>query len=831
MNPELKKIFEKASKPPQAEEVFAKETSDEVDAQDIFSGDEEFFETLENAGQPSIVTQITEATNVAVKSVTKFFSTTHIILIVNLLAITVILAYLLLRSPVASQVPQAQSAAPDKAQTQEVVTKAVSVETPESLKVTGRTAEALDKAVSWEVAEQLWNRRQYAEAYYVFNQLSDNLITNIPSEKFLKDFLELKMALCIQKTDDQAGLSRLFTSSLQSRSPVVRALANYNLVFAENRNRQYMNARKRAYQTMALLKTFQDDFSPNFEADCYFMLAEALTRQVLLLSSGNSQVPGSENTDELPGEMWSDTLRIESVPEMSQDDLRGFLQAGVYQLSEGAVTPQISKNENLNVGSQFSAVSVEAPLEEILAKYGSRAGMNIIWQDSSLTVRKKPITLCLPAEGRQVIPEIAAGSAGLIARFNGDEVFIYNPDSYIDLDEHKAMLTKEAISVWRRFLQKYRGDHRSANAHFALGLLHEHAGEIVNAMGQYKLTATAYSENPLAPFALLNSSKLKTQMHDYTGARQGLDELLIHYPDCKVVDEASLYLAEATMSDKLYDQAIKRFKKVFNLDLNSQSQRNAAFGLGRCYFEINEHEEARKWLVLAIKQSTDSADHRLQSAYFMLGKVNIELKDYKQASQALRNALGNSAHKAEYIKITLELVASEISQERFLVALNLLESIPASKLSQENACEVLIAKARIFRAISITDSAISLLRRKIEFIADSFLRAKLSFELAKCYVDSGDLRIARKEIADCLSEFPAGILATEANLLLARICIELNDHTQAKNICLKIVATAADEEMKRQALNLLGKAYTNLKQYSKAAQAHAGIYDRIGVMP
>ncbi len=109
--------------------------------------------------------------------------------------------------------------------------------------------------------------------------------------------------------------------------------------------------------------------------------------------------------------------------------------------------------------------------------------------------------------------------------------------------------------MWQRFLLRYRGDHRTPNAHYCLGQLYTISDQTPTALGEYKLLATQYSNNPLAPYALLGSSRIKTNLQDYTGAQDDLNEFLIRYPNSKIMDEALLHLAEATMNNGSYAEA------------------------------------------------------------------------------------------------------------------------------------------------------------------------------------------------------------------------------------------------------------------------------------
>ncbi len=809
-------IFNKASKGPDASDIFAIPPVKDVSAEDMFDADEKTLKALNKKPAQRIVEVAADTVSSSAK---RFFTATHIILIINILALTGILVYLVARPQVVTI--QGPIAAAEEVQEPDhtIVDESVSARSP--LEIDERTAEALDEAASLQMAEALFKTRDYEKAFYVYQRLADNLTSNIPADEFLKDYMHLRMALCLQQGGDQSELSEMFHVSLNSKSPVVRAMANYYLIFVEAENKQYLKARRRAYKTLSLLKAFDDGFSPMMEADCYFIIAESLTRHVLLLTNAS---------DDLPGKMWMDTLRIETIPMMRQQQLRSFLQSGVYQLSEGALTPQIRQNKHASVGSQWTAIAMETPIEEMISHFAASVDLNISWQNTDEAVRRRPVTVYLPGTSSQFISEFSIGSTGLIAQMQDEDISIYDPDQYDDLREHKRILIKEAISVWRRFPLRYRGDHRTANAHYAMGLLFEKGGEYVAALGSYKLLASNYSNNPLAPYALLNSSTLKTDMKNYTGAKNDLTELLTQYPDTVLADQATLHLATATMRIGNYKDAMRLFKKVYNINLNNLAQCDAAYGLANCYYLTRDHSQAQKWITLAIKLTSNSSDHRLPNAYFMLGKTNIKLKEFEKASAALKNALSSTTPDEEYLNIIINLVEAEVKQGKYVVALNILENVPIEQLAQELACKVLVAKAVIMRDIELVDSSISMLRRKIEFIADPKLRALLSFELAKSYVVVGDLNFAKKELIENLGNLPAGSDELNlANIILIDTCMKLKNYDQARHAALQYLNSQPPEKERKQVSNMLGRIYTKLDQLDKAALAYAGIFAKTGV--
>ena len=52
-----------------------------------------------------------------------------------------------------------------------------------------------------------------------------------------------------------------------------------------------------------------------------------------------------------------------------------------------------------------------------------------------------------------------------------------------------------------------------------------------DAIAEYKLVANRFSQISSAPYALMNSSQLKAEIHDYQGAREDLKQLIQQYPD------------------------------------------------------------------------------------------------------------------------------------------------------------------------------------------------------------------------------------------------------------------------------------------------------------
>lgn len=685
----------------------------------------------------------------------------------------------------------------------------------ESVQLSNTTIQALEGSISLRSANALYKAEDYFKACYIYDRLRDNLMTNDLADACLDDYLAMKMALCLQKTQEQELMLALFTQAMESRSPVVRALTYYNLSFLQMHNQQFLHARTSAYRALALMASFDETMPGTVESDCYFLAAEALTRYILKIQN---------NSEGLPGRLWSNTIPVTEVPLEDPDSLKAFLYRGIEEINAGAVAPKITYSPQREAGAQWSAVCVKAPMEEVLWKYGSMANLNMNWADSDPGIRNRPVTLYLPMTSGTYLAEVAVGSVGLLWRYDGEAASLYDPETYTDFDSHRQALTAETVAIWQRFLLWYRGDHRTPNAHYALGVLYTIWDQEATALGEFKLISSQYPHNPLAPYSLLYLSKLKTNLKDFEGARTDLNDLLMQYPDSRIVDEASLYLAEATMASGLYEDARRMFEKVYRMNFGPATRCRAAYGLGRCVYEQGDYPAAQEWLSRAIDLTESPDDTRLGTAYSLLGRVCVQQGDYETASRAFRSALAKRLSSQEYFEITMDLIRSKISQQRYTEALDILESIPEMHLSQEQTCEVMLIRSRILRDLDLTESAVSLLRRRIQFIAEAGIRAKLSVELARCYLETGDLAVAEKELTDAMYDLEGRVQMHEAMSLLAEVVYRRGRLTMAEEICRQILAQKGlDGQVRKEVFLLLGRLYEDQQRPEQAALAYAGI--------
>ena len=809
-------------------ELFTDEVRRELSERDVFVGDEDFYKLLADSTQAAAVQQPAGASQIPLQSIQhKRFSALQKVLIAAIIVVGAMLLYAVLEpllrplneipTPAAQQAPPSESPVEDSTQVvQEQIQKPEPLFPP-------------TQPLSLEVARNFYLQKDYDKAYAVYNQLRQNLPAGAEAE-LLNDFLQLKMTLCLRGAGNHDQADNLLRTLSQNRSPVVRVIANYNLTFAEVQKKQYLKARTRAYQTIAMVEAvdFDKDWALSLQRDCHFLIAESMTRNILSLCDADT---------DLPDRLWSPDLsgfEIDPFTNLDEAQLRVLLNSGSKQLTEGLLSPQIQKLEHQGVPPRWSVVAHGASIEELLARFTANAGLDISWvhhkrpaeEPARDAIRKRPVSLYLPTATAQQAIEVAAGHVGLLARLDENGlVKISDPADYSSLTEHVSLLIQDTISFWRKFLLTFHNDQRIPNAHFALGLLHAQKGQLTNAIAEYKLVANHFSQSSLAPHALLNSSKLKADLPDYSGAREDLTQLVEQYPDTEFYGQACLNLADTTKKAGLLNEAERLYRKVYNLGLSSELQIASALGAGRCAYEAQDYETATRWLTRYLKLTKDHTDTDFYLAYFLLGKTNLALKKPQQACAAFEFALSGPAGRLtreKYVETVSALVETQIQLEHFVEALTLLESIHSWQFSKKESIELLLLKSKVFRFMGLPDKAITVLGDIAEYLPDSQLKTRVSFELANCYIAKGDLKFAHKMLTEILISAAPGPLAHEVALELAGVCLKLGQNSQTASVCLQLLDSAVSARIKQKALKVLAAAYNRQKKYDDAALALLG---------
>lgn len=695
-----------------------------------------------------------------------------------------------------------------------------------------------EEPLSLNVAETYFTQEQYEYAYAAYDQLLKNLGEE-SREGLLREFLRLRMGLCITQDAKRKGErspapragevgqgKRLLIEVSLGRSPAIRVVADYHLSLLALEQKNYLEARTRAFQATALLGAVdcESEWTSAMRRDCHFLAAQSFTQQVLSLCDADK---------DLPPALWKISSSSNDPFEgRDEDQLRSLLTSGCKKLRKAMLGPRVTKLGQAAasaspLGSTWSVVCWGAPIEELLARFAANASLDIRWpvENSAKAtevalLHKKPVFLCMPATTAQQFVAVAAGSTGLVGRVDDKGIIrIYDPAEYAALSEHIAVLSADAVSLWQRFLLSFADDPQAAHAHLALAMLHNQSDRLHEAISEYKIVANQFWRSKLGSLALLYSSKLKSRLHDYSGARDDLKELVELYPDSPFADQACLYLADATMKAGQTSEAGKLYQKVYGLGLSSEPKAASALGAARCCFEQGDYKGAIEWASRYVSLAPDEPGSDLYSGYRLLGKSCLALGKSKAAGEALERALAMEPTENAYVDTVTDLVKAYTQQSDYARALQVVEDVRSWQLSPQQQTDMLLLKARLLREMGLVDKAVAAIGDRAEYAMDQQSKAKTYFEQAKCAVAKGQLDSAHETLSRTLSIVEPGPLAEEISVELADVCVKLGHNAEAVSVCLQVLDWEPARQTRQRALELLATAYAGQKNYESAVLA------------
>jgi tetratricopeptide (TPR) repeat protein len=670
-------------------------------------------------------------------------------------------------------------------------------------------SDAPRQGFSWPAAEQARKALRYSEALAHYRGLLEQSEKN-PGNRRTSGLLHLRVGACLEGLNRLQEARKEFAEAADSSSPIVRAAACYETARMDVSENQYMMGRLRAYQALACLGPIgtRSPLATNSE----YLAAHAVTYRAL--SFYGNDLP---KTRHLPP-------AVDPFGGLSETQLQSVVGEGADRLSAAVLGPQIQSKDGPAGAHLWTAVCAGAPIGDVLSRLATAAGFEIRWEGVDAAARSRPVVLNLSGAGEQQLTEIACGSVGLMARFTGAETVIFDPAACASTSVPRDLAVREAVSLWRRFFLKATDNGQLAAGHFTLAVLYERTGDSGAAMAEFRMVASRYPTDALAPLSLLREASVKIDLRDYSGAREELLDLLNRYPDCPASDEVYLRLGQATIESGHEDEAIATFKKLYFMDLSLASKAGASLGAGKGCFRKKQYDEAAGWLTrrVALVRSPD-VDRDLPEAYGLLAKTEAARGHLPAAVSAYKQALAIAPRDSWRAEMLLDLVHILVQQEDFVGAMALLEGLSPKEAAPPQADEILLARAEILAAMRLPEQAMSLLRRALPACSSPETHARMTLQLARAMVDCGDANLARETLCELLPKMEPGALAHRTALDLAEVCVRSEHNAQAITVCRELLKSPCSEEVRRSARAILGRAYVREKDYQRAAMALSGM--------
>ena len=720
-------------------------------------------------------------------------SITHVFLVINTLAVVALVvsvAYLPIRS---SAVADHANTAADTTTQKGDASAGVTPVTP--------TPEKTESA-SWKEAQAAFGKKEYASALRHYRVLY-RIARNSPEPNIVADLFQVRMAQCLEQLAKPLEAQKSFQMATASRSPVIRGVANYYMAMSEERQGLYLPARRRAYLAASALAGLTDRLA--LETNCAFLIARTLTCNALSFYGKGESIS------------WGSIGQADPFAGLDESSLRKLLIDGVKEPGRAVLGPKIQQADWRDRTERWTATCLQTPLAELLSRFATKARSDLRWVSVDTAVRNRPTSLQIRGVSGQRLCELASGSAGLIVRFTGDAINVYDPAGCESLNQQRDLLVSEAGVVWRRLFLRAPHDKRIAHGHFALALLLECSGDVGAAIEEYRSTARNFSNSLVAPRALLRGAKLRIELHDYDGARKELLTLLDTYPDYPKSAEVYACLGEATMKAGKAADAFQVFKKLFFLSQSIESRLSACLGAGKCLYKQGKYDAAVKWLNDHITLAADGGKGDLSQAYLLLGRCHSVLGNTGQAVLACQSVLATNPRADERVEACLSLSGAWRSLGNLPKALA--ASIEAAKEIESDAqrYQMLVTTAGIYRDMGLPERGAVFLKANILKISDPEMQAKLRIEQARCYRDAERFTEAYAILTEASLKLTPGRGAREAACDLADVCLRIGRPDQAVVVAGRALKSSPAGSHRKRARKLLAAAYLARQEYENAA--------------
>jgi tetratricopeptide (TPR) repeat protein len=671
-----------------------------------------------------------------------------------------------------------------------------------------------EEPLSLKFANDSFMHDDYHGAFQAYARL-DRILPQDPNQQSMHSFLKLRMAICLKKINQTDHAEKLLRIISADASCPLAVMANYQRALIEFERNQYLPARTCAYRAMALCEavTADADWAVTLKKDCHFLIALSLTNRIVSLSDIDADIPAK---------LWRTSQHPDFGCDKEEAELDVFLKSGNAKLKQALMGPKVKKLKVDDAVEHFEVISNIAPAEELFARFASNANTRLVWNPlrGQGELRRRPVSLFLPDVTSEEFFSIAAGCVGLQATIDSKTkqptLIVTNPADYTELSSHLSSITDEALERWQEFIIKYHEDKRLPNAHFACGIIYQVKGRTVESIAQYKLVANRYAQSSLAPYALVNSSKIKADLHDYTGAKEDLKQLVEQYHQSTIAQKACLHLADAAFKAGLYDEAANSYRKVYCLDDSLESRAAAALGAAQAQFAAGNYALAETWITRHINLITQQDQAELHSAYLLLGKTQLEQGKRTEAFNAFKLALKEELTLKDRTEIITVLLKCDLDKLEPIQALDLLEALQAQGLSPHQTTEAILMKCRILRQMHLAQKALAILNDRFDYILQPQLRAKAYFEVGLLLTDTGQMENAHHCFAKLLAITEPGSLADHATLKLAELSLKLNKNDEAIDLCSQLLDRQVSGDIRQAAVRIMAQAYRKQNDYEKA---------------
>lgn len=466
---------------------------------------------------------------------------------------------------------------------------------------------------------------------------------------------------------------------------------------------------------------------------------------------------------------------------------------------------------------ELRLVAEGAPLGRVLSAVADATGIRVRCDETAHYRVTASLVVAVPEHA----VEILLGSVGLEARKEGQELVARPLDLQLWSDDDTLKMTRWGL---QEFLMLYPESADVPEAYYALAHIYMTQGHTETALRQLEILSAEFPRSIWNVYGHYVAGRACAELEDWERAERELLSVVDSPLDHPLKQPGFLWTARSQVALQKYDDAAACFRRALGSRADDPLAPEILYNIAFCM------EKASAPLLQVEERYTEVRTRYPETEYahladYRLARMAMEAGDYGKAAYRYEFYLTNwPIEGVSGREACRDLITCYMRNGEYTRAVLLAEVMWSTFGHVREYWQALPSLLKACRNADLQDIGVEFVDRSLEAVQAPTRRWELVIHKARFLVDLG-----RYEEADTLlAQLEGGVseeaLLHRARLQRARILMASAKALQAVELCRHIVVRCADQEVRAEALKLIGRFYEDQERFDIAAMVYAGKY-------
>ncbi|MFO7958564.1 MAG: tetratricopeptide repeat protein [Candidatus Brocadiia bacterium] len=451
------------------------------------------------------------------------------------------------------------------------------------------------------------------------------------------------------------------------------------------------------------------------------------------------------------------------------------------------------------------------------------AVLRALEQETGLEIRQAPpgehvVSARLKAVAPEHALEMVLGAVGFQADVSDGVARVGELDPR---PESAAEARRDALWSAQEFLILYPESVNVAEAYYALGHLYMLDGHTAMALDQLEILCSQYPRSSWAAHAHYVAGRTFYEQKNWEAAERELLLLTDGSPGHRLAPSAYLWAAQSQVKMQKYAEAVGCFRRALAHEANEPMEVEILYNIAYCMEKsgISPLEVEERYLELRTRFPSTPFARR---ADYRLARMALDDGRYRTAAARYEFFLSNWPIDSEQSPaVCRDLVFAYLHAGEHIRAVMLGEVMASTFGRREEYWQALPGLLEACRQCALNEIAVEMLDRALAVAEEPRRRASLIVQKAGFLMDMDKYEAAGAALASIEGQSHDGALAERAALCRARLALA-RDPARGIEVCRRLATGGGTEEVRTEALRLMGRHYRRVGRFDRAALIYSG---------